>query len=127
MDFALLDFPRPLRELLEEPLPPDAHIPIKKITRYLLVPLRKDDKSGYLALAGFGPTNPEALLAALNELRANADAKPLDNDGYGERFEAVGILRGPNGKNLWVQTIWIKSLFGSMRLITLVSIRPPSP
>ncbi|HEX3729824.1 MAG TPA: hypothetical protein VHV47_08470 [Opitutaceae bacterium] len=126
MDFASLDFPPTLRELLEEPLPPDAYIPIRKITQYLLVPQPKDDKSAYLARAGFGASNPQALMTALWETCANADAEPIGEDCFGHKYQVVGVLRGPNGRNLWIKMIWKKDpLSGITRLITLTPFPPP--
>ena len=42
-------------------IPSDAIIPVAKLTRYLLVERTRDDKSKFLAQAGFTPDNHEAL------------------------------------------------------------------
>jgi hypothetical protein len=39
-------------------IPPDAIIAPEKPDRYLLVPLARNDKSGFLAQAGFALANP---------------------------------------------------------------------
>jgi len=38
-------------------IPPDAEIASEKLTHYLLVPKPLDDKSKFLARAGFSPAN----------------------------------------------------------------------
>jgi hypothetical protein len=40
-------------------IPADATIPDSKLTRYLLVSREQDDKSKFLAQAGFTLTNPD--------------------------------------------------------------------
>jgi hypothetical protein len=47
-------------------IPEDAIIPDDKITRYLLIPKLRSDKSKFLAQAGFTQENPEALRAELS-------------------------------------------------------------
>jgi hypothetical protein len=46
-------------------IPADAIIPDDKLTRYLLVYKARNDKSKFLAQAGFTQENPEALRAAI--------------------------------------------------------------
>ena len=46
-------------------IPGNLIIPEEKLTRYLLVPRIKDDKSKFLAQAGFTQNNPEDLLTAI--------------------------------------------------------------
>ncbi len=55
-------------------IPDVAVIPEEKLTRYLLVPRLKDDKSKYLAQAGFTQANPEDLLTAIRQLIATNEA-----------------------------------------------------
>jgi len=49
-------------------IPADAIIPYDKLTHYLLVYKARNDKSQFLAKAGFTLQNPEALRAALRIL-----------------------------------------------------------
>lgn len=46
-------------------LPEDSHIAPEKLTRYLLVPQTRGDKSAYLALAGYRLDNFTTLLTDL--------------------------------------------------------------
>jgi len=48
-------------------IPAQASIPESKLTAYLLIPRRVDDKSGYLALAGFSLDNWPLLLMELRQ------------------------------------------------------------
>ena len=45
-------------------IPSDASIPREKLTHYLLVHRAKNDKSQFLARAGFTQANPDALEAS---------------------------------------------------------------
>ena len=45
-------------------IPDDAVIPVEKLTKYLLVLCPWDDKSRFLAQAGFDQSNPDVLMAA---------------------------------------------------------------
>ena len=49
-------------------IPSDALIPHEKLTQYLLVSKEVDDKSKFLAQAGFVRENPDALVTAIREL-----------------------------------------------------------
>jgi hypothetical protein len=88
-------------------IPSDAIIPLEKLTKYLLVPKRKNDKSKFLAQAGFTLENPEALEAAIRQIIAENDAAYDRTDEFGDFYEVAGELIGVNGVNLGVVTIWI--------------------
>jgi hypothetical protein len=101
-------------------IPPDAEIPLKKITDYLLVPREWDDKSKFLAQAGFLPDNPESLLRAIRKLVADVDAIEDRDSEYGVFLRAEGGLQGPNGRTLQVVTIWLRwHMDGQVRFVTL--------
>ena len=51
-------------------IPADAVIPMEKLTHYLLVFREWDDKSKFLAQAGFTQENPHLLLASLRGLQS---------------------------------------------------------
>jgi hypothetical protein len=56
------------------------------------------------------------------------EASPLPPRGYGDRFEIRGTLRGPNGVQVPVRTIWMREITtGVVKLITLVPVRGDSP
>ena len=101
-------------------IPDDAVIPEEKLTRYLLVPRLKDDKSKYLAQAGFTQANPEDLLTAISQLIANNEAVEDNTNEYGVFYLVEGNLQGINNNNLAVVTVWLQSKYdGSFRFITL--------
>jgi hypothetical protein len=100
-------------------IPADAVIVRDKLTRYLLVPKRKNDKAGFLARAGFTQANPDDLEAALRQLVAASEAVPDREDEYGRFYRVSGDLRGPDGI-LSIVTIWIRQhVDGVYRFITL--------
>lgn len=101
-------------------LPSDSIIPEDKITRYLLVPRIKDDKSKFLAQAGFTQENPEELLLAIRQLAATNEAIEDNTNEYGTFYIVEGNLEGINNRNLAVVTIWLQSKHdGNFRFITL--------
>lgn len=55
-------------------IPEDAIIPDQKITLYLLVHKPRNDKSKFLAQAGFTQENPEALITAIRLVVAMGEA-----------------------------------------------------
>jgi hypothetical protein len=102
-------------------LPPDSLIPLEKLTRYLLVPQKRSDKSAFLLRGGYTKNNPEQLRADLRSLILPLNAAPAGSTKFGDFFEIRGVLHGPNGKNLRVKTIWIReNLRGTVRFVTLL-------
>ncbi|HUT32448.1 MAG TPA: hypothetical protein VNE39_03125 [Planctomycetota bacterium] len=89
-------------------LPGDAIIPLEKLTRYLLVPRPRGDKSKFLARAGFTRENPRQLLDALREHVARHDAVAERSSEYGQFLVVEGELAGPNGIRLPVVSVWLR-------------------
>lgn len=101
-------------------LPSDSIIPEDKITRYLLVPRIKDDKSKFLAQAGFTQENPEELLLAIRQLAATNEAIEDNTNEYGTFYIVEGNLQGINDRDLAVVTVWLQSKHdGNFRFVTL--------
>jgi hypothetical protein len=104
-------------------IPLDAVVPREKLTRYLLAPKPKNDKSRFLARAGFTQTNPDGLEEALRRLIAEEEAVADRDDQYGRFYQVVGDLRGPGG-TLRVVTVWIvQAADGVCRFVTLKPAR----
>lgn len=64
-------------------IPKNAIIPDAKLTRYLLLRRSRDDKSKFLAQAGFSLENPEALLLALKQITLLNEAIEDRSDEFG--------------------------------------------
>jgi hypothetical protein len=102
-------------------LPDNSIIPESKLTGYLLVPQARADKSRFLARAGYTANNPERLMRDLRDQILPMDATAAGSNRFGEYFTIRGLLRGPNGVELRVKTIWmLEHLSGQTRFITLV-------
>ncbi|GMT50392.1 MAG: hypothetical protein IEMM0008_1931 [bacterium] len=100
-------------------LPANTLIAPEKLTQYLLVPRRRNDKSQWLAKAGYGLENWPLLEKDLR-LLLSLDAKPIESTKYGQMYEIIGNLTGPNGIILAVCSIWMKeTATGDTKLITL--------
>jgi hypothetical protein len=86
----------------------------------LLVPKARNDKSKFLAQAGFTLQNPEALQKALETLITTHDAEQDKQDVYGTFYRVEGILDGVNGIQLKVITIWLRrQIDNKFQFITL--------
>jgi hypothetical protein len=101
-------------------LPQDTLIAAEKITKYLLVPKKRNDKSQWLAMAGYTPENWRILQHDLKNQILSKDALLLESTTFGQLYEIKGQLVGPNGKSLSVCTIWMKEKStGQTKFITM--------
>ncbi|SRR5258706_5105430 len=101
-------------------LPPDAIISERKLREYLLTRRNEDDKFGFLALAGYGPTFWRQLETDIRQLIHDYDADLVRKTPYGDIYKIMGRLVGPNGRALNIVTIWIiLSTNGETRFVTL--------
>jgi hypothetical protein len=89
-------------------LPPNVIIPDDKLSKYLLLYKEKNDKSKFLAQAGFTQNNLDELKLAIYQLISIVEPiEDLTNE-YGTFYRVEGILIGINERNLSVVTIWLK-------------------
>ncbi|XGV96221.1 MAG: DUF6883 domain-containing protein [Leptolyngbya sp. BL-A-14] len=89
-------------------LPHDAEIAPAKLTKYLLVWRDADDKSKFLARAGYVQENWQQLEADLRRQILSLEAVPSNEPNrFGDVYEIRGVLKGINGVNLAVVTIWM--------------------
>lgn len=105
-------------------IPVDAIIPDDKITRYLLVQKARNDKSKFLAKAGFTMENPESLKAAIQSLTKTHEAIKDGDNEYGTFYRLTGELVVLNGVILSVVTIWLqRPVDGKFQFVTLKPFR----
>jgi hypothetical protein len=100
-------------------LPREAVIAREKLTQYLLIPLTKDDKSKFLAQAGYTLKNWEQLEHALRSQVLTEPAEFLETTRYGDKYAIHAQLQGPNGTDLKILTIWMMT-DGQAKFVTLV-------
>jgi hypothetical protein len=101
-------------------LPENSVISPEKLTKYLLILRRRNDKSKWLAQAGYRLENWRSLERDLRSQILSLDAVPTESTPYGQFFEIRGILRGPNGKSLAVSSVWMtENATGITKMITL--------
>jgi hypothetical protein len=66
------------------------------------------------------------LEADLREQHLSREAEPLRPSPYGQKYEILGPLTGPNGATSWVRTIWIiLTNEKEARLVTLIPEERP--
>ncbi|MCP4107875.1 MAG: hypothetical protein GY749_20415 [Desulfobacteraceae bacterium] len=101
-------------------LPENTVIAREKLTNYLLIQKKRNDKSKWLAGAGYTSENWQVLEADLKNHILSEDAVPVERTEFGQMYEIRGRLTGPNGKNLTVLTVWMTdSETGITRFITM--------
>lgn len=94
-------------------------IPEAKLTQYLLIHREYDDKSKFLAQAGFTQNNPIYLKQAILNLIKTYDAIQDRQNKYGTFYRVEGNLIGINS-TLAVVTIWLeRTEDGNIQFITL--------
>jgi hypothetical protein len=96
-------------------------IPPAKLTQYLLVPKERNDKSQFLAQAGFTLETPETLETAIRQLIQTHEAIRDRESEYGTFYNVEGILIGPTD-SLTVVTIWLERAADGM--IQFVTLKP---
>jgi hypothetical protein len=98
----------------------DAVIARAKLVDYLLKSLPQNDKSQFLAKAGYTQENWQQLERDLRMQILRLDAVFLENTRFGDRYEIRGTLTGVNGVVLPVVTIWmVESASQETKFITL--------
>ena len=89
-------------------LPANTIIAPRKLTQYLLRLRVEDDKSQFLALAGYTLDDADRLMRDIREQLLPLEAEFHEETEYGPKFRIRGTLTGPNGRGLRVLTIWMK-------------------
>lgn len=100
-------------------LPQDALIAEEKLTKYLLVQLPKDDKSKFLAQAGYTLENWQQLEQDLRMQVLTQPAELIETNRYGRKYIIRARLRGTNQAELNILTIWMVTN-STTKFVTLV-------
>ena len=101
-------------------LPSDSQIAGKKLTNYLLRQRIEDDKSQFLARAGYTLETAEQLLNDIRDQLLPLEAQKNEQTDYGPKYIIRGRLTGPNGVALHVVTVWMTEYAtGITKFITL--------
>ncbi|EAZ91696.1 hypothetical protein CY0110_26233 [Crocosphaera chwakensis CCY0110] len=91
-----------------------------KLTRYLLIYQRKDDKSKYLAQYGYTLDNWQVLKLDIIKAVQGQEIDEITQTDWGQRFKVKSQWTGVNGKLIKVITIWQQSEGeDTIKLITL--------
>jgi hypothetical protein len=100
-------------------LPPDSEIAGVKVTQYLLKLRDEDDKSKFLALAGYSLAHADRLIEDLRGL-LDGEADLVQTTEYGDKYRIHGTLTGPSGRTLRVASIWMtEEATGRTKFVTL--------
>ena len=86
----------------------EAVIPVEKFTKYCLNPDVQPDKAlAFYKSLGYDMTNHNRLIANIRHNLTEFSATPKGHKGWGETYECIMNLNGPNGKNANVLTSWV--------------------
>ena len=88
-------------------LPADAIIAFDKVANYLLKWRPENDKSQFLARAGYTEHDAARLVDDIRRELLTLEAGHKETTEYGEMYGIVGKLAGPNGRVLPVVSIWM--------------------
>lgn len=97
----------------------------EKIVRYLLDPThpRGRSKAKYLLAFGFTADAPQLLADALADHFTDApDARDLLDEFGARRIICEGPIKGADGREPWIRSIWIFEPDHYARLITVVPL-----
>ena len=101
-------------------LPADTLIARAKLADYLLRRLPENDKSRFLATAGYMRNDAARLEADLRSQLLGLEAGFVETTEYGDKYCIRGILTGPNGRPLHVASFWMtENATGITKFITL--------
>jgi hypothetical protein len=103
-------------------LPNNSVISEEKLTKYLLIPLLKDDKSKFLATAGYTLAKWKILEQDIRTQILTQPAEMIEVSKYGQKYSIRGNLKGVNGVELKILTIWMVSE-DTAKFVTLVPDR----
>jgi len=85
-----------------------AAIPIAKFTQYALNPDRDKNKAvAFERALGYNLRNADELVDNIHRNKQNFSATFKGNNGFGDVYECIMNLAGPNGKSANVLTSWI--------------------
>ncbi len=101
-------------------LPAQVVIDGAKLIGYLLKWRPENDKSLFLAQAGYSITNADQLESDIRTQLATLEAGFEEATEYGDKYRIVGALIGPNGRTLRIVSIWLSEhATGTTKFITL--------
>jgi hypothetical protein len=101
-------------------LPADAVIAEGEMAGYLLRWRPENDKSRFLAKAGYTPAHAHRLASDIRHQLLPLEAAFEEATEYGNKYRINGSLIGPNGRALPVVSIWMtESATGLTKFITL--------
>lgn len=106
----------------------DAEIAPEKLRDYVLSPTHPDGRSKAAFLSGVGYLQSDwvRLESDIREQLLPLEATAGKQSPYGQKYEILGQLIGPNGGSVWVRTVWMVPAEGARpRLVTLIPEEAP--
>ncbi len=83
-------------------------------------------KAVFLAVLGYERENWGQLATDIRTQILPLEARHTADSPWGSKYEILGLLKGPNGREAWVQTVWmVPHGKTGARLVTLVPGKKP--
>lgn len=96
----------------------------RKVKEYLLSFRKRNDKSKWLAKAGYDSENWKRLEQDIRMQLLIREAVLVQRNEFGDVYEITGKLNGPNGKSLFVRSIWMEEYGTKLtKFITMYPLR----
>jgi len=101
-------------------LPHNSIIREEKLTQYLLTPRARNDKSKFLNELGYTLENWQILQRDILAQILPKEAQFDETTPYGDMYQIMTDLTGPNGKTRKVLTVWMfDTTLNQAHLVTL--------
>jgi len=95
---------------------------LSKVANYLLEWRPENDKSRFLAQAGYTSEHVDQLAEDIRRQLLPLEAEFEESTEYGDKYRIVGALIGPNGRTLRVVSVWmIEAATRTTKFLTLNS------
>jgi len=94
---------------MELPNAKAAHVPLRKLTAYLLSETHAvgKAKASFFWMVGFSKDRAEKLREALIEVAQTGKVERIVETPYGKKYTVDGEMRTPSGRRLGIRTVWI--------------------
>ena len=92
------------------------------MTGYLLSPAssKSRSRSRFFTAFGFRTDEPQRLIDAIHRHPETGLVTRLPDDAFGQRWNVVGPIITPDGRNPVIRTGWIKDTAGRARFVTAI-------
>jgi len=105
-------------------LPQDSIITDKKLTHYLLIPKKRNDKSKWLNKNGYSLNNWKRLQTDIRNQVLPKNAVYLETNEYGNLYKIDTTIETPSDRRMSVSSVWMTEKYsGITKFITMYPMK----